>query len=74
MFSRTIYAHAIYAVSQHGQEHSVGQMAEHIGSRELFKDKHGNEGDLNFRETALSEILQDLGYLTILFRKWSEPL
>ncbi|TPX09885.1 uncharacterized protein E0L32_008907 [Thyridium curvatum] len=48
----------------------LGQMAEHMGNRELFKDKPGYEGYLNFRVAALSEILQDAGYLTMMSGKW----
>ncbi|EOO02334.1 putative arylsulfatase protein [Phaeoacremonium minimum UCRPA7] len=48
----------------------LGQMAEHMGNRELFKDKPGYEGYLNFRVAALSEILQDAGYFTLISGKW----
>ena len=48
----------------------LGQMAEHMGNRELFKDKSGYEGYLNFRVAALSEILQDAGYFTLISGKW----
>ncbi|OTA68011.1 arylsulfatase [Hypoxylon sp. EC38] len=48
----------------------LGQMAEHMGNRELFKGKPGYEGYLNFRVAALSEILQDAGYLTLMSGKW----
>ncbi|KAL7625817.1 hypothetical protein AAE478_005040 [Parahypoxylon ruwenzoriense] len=48
----------------------LGQMAEHMGNRELFKGRPGYEGYLNFRVAALSEILQDAGYLTLMSGKW----
>lgn len=49
----------------------IGQMAEHMGkNRELFDGKPGYEGYLNFRVAALSEILQDSGYLTLMAGKW----
>ncbi|KAL1856886.1 hypothetical protein VTK73DRAFT_8218 [Phialemonium thermophilum] len=56
-----------------GTDHHIaglGQMAEHMGNRELFKGKPGYEGYLNFRVAALSEILQDAGYLTVMSGKW----
>lgn len=48
----------------------LGQMAEHMGNAEVYKDKPGYEGYLNFRVAALSEILQDDGYHTIMSGKW----
>ena len=48
----------------------LGQMAEHMGNRDLFKDKPGYEGYLNLRVAALSEILQDSGYHTLISGKW----
>lgn len=49
----------------------LGQMAEYMRSRpELYKDRPGYEGYLNWRVAALSEILQDAGYLTIMSGKW----
>jgi arylsulfatase A-like enzyme len=40
----------------------LGQMAEHMANADMYKDKPGYEGYLNFRVAALSEILQDAGY------------
>lgn len=48
----------------------LGQMAEHMGNRDLFKGKPGYEGYLNFRVAALPEILQDSGYFTLISGKW----
>lgn len=48
----------------------LGQMAEHMAHAEVYKDKPGYEGYLNFRVAALSEILQDDGYHTIMSGKW----
>lgn len=49
----------------------LGQMAEYMrGRHELYKDRPGYEGYLNWRVAALSEILQDAGYLTIMSGKW----
>ncbi|RYP62958.1 hypothetical protein DL770_009499 [Monosporascus sp. CRB-9-2] len=49
----------------------LGQMAEHLGkNRELFNGKPRYESYLNFRVAALSEILQDSGYLTLVSGKW----
>lgn len=48
----------------------VGQMAEHMSKHEIYKDKSGYEGYLNFRVAALSEILQDAGYYTLMSGKW----
>lgn len=49
----------------------LGQMAEHMGkNRPLFEGKPGYEGYLNFRVAALSEVLQDAGYLNIMSGKW----
>lgn len=50
---------------------SQGQMAEHMRRfGDYFKDKPGYEGYLNWRVAALSEILQDSGYHTIISGKW----
>ncbi|KAJ0300521.1 hypothetical protein COL5a_006794 [Colletotrichum fioriniae] len=49
----------------------LGQMAEHMRRfGDYFKDKPGYEGYLNWRVAALSEILQDSGYHTIISGKW----
>ncbi|OQU97538.1 hypothetical protein CLAIMM_03460 [Cladophialophora immunda] len=49
----------------------LGQMAEYMRSRpELYKDRPGYEGYLNWRVAALSEILQDSGYWTMMSGKW----
>ncbi|KAJ5494935.1 arylsulfatase [Penicillium diatomitis] len=50
----------------------LGQMAEHMASfeEEVFKDRPGYEGYLNFRVAALSEILQDADYHTMMAGKW----
>ncbi len=42
-------------------------MAQHS---EVFKDVPGYEGYLNWRVAALSEILEDGGYHTIMSGKW----
>lgn len=52
----------------------LAEMAEHMGNRGLFKDKPGYEGYLNFRVAALSEVLQDSGYLTMISGKWTVQL
>lgn len=48
----------------------LGQMTEHMASNVNYKDQPGYEGYLNFRVAALSEILQDSGYKTIMSGKW----
>ncbi|CAG9990583.1 unnamed protein product [Clonostachys byssicola] len=49
----------------------LGQMAEHMRAfGDYFKGKPGYEGYLNWRVAALSEILQDSGYHTIISGKW----
>lgn len=51
----------------------LGQMAEHMknsANSKIFEDKPGYEGYLNFRVAALSEILQDSGYFTMITGKW----
>ena len=49
----------------------VGQMDEYLrGNRDFFKDKPGYEGYLNWKVAALSEILQDAGYQTMMSGKW----
>ncbi|KAM0429235.1 hypothetical protein ACHAPT_006449 [Fusarium lateritium] len=49
----------------------LGQMTEHMARfMDNYKDKAGYEGYLNFRVAALSEILQDAGYHTIMSGKW----
>lgn len=47
----------------------VGQMAEHMRGNS-YKGRPGYEGYLNFRVAAVSEILQDAGYHTIMSGKW----
>lgn len=44
----------------------LGQMAEHMANAQVYKDKPGYEGYLNFRVAALSEVLQDSGYHSML--------
>lgn len=49
----------------------LGQMTEHMRHHEdAYKDRAGYEGYLNFKVAALSEILQDSGYETIMSGKW----
>ncbi|KAL1897613.1 hypothetical protein Sste5346_003919 [Sporothrix stenoceras] len=49
----------------------LGQMGEFIRKApEQFKGRPGYEGYLNFRVAALSEILQDAGYHTMMTGKW----
>lgn len=48
----------------------LGQMVEHMAEKDNYKDRSGYEGYLNFRVAALSEILQDAGYRTIMSGKW----
>lgn len=49
----------------------IGQMAEYMKrSPGVFTGRPGYEGYLNFRVAALSEILQDAGYLTVMSGKW----
>ena len=49
----------------------LGQMTEAMGQHpDVYKDRLGYEGYLNFRVAALSEILQDAGYRTIMSGKW----
>lgn len=49
----------------------LGQMGEFIRKApEQFKGRPGYEGYLNFRVAALSEVLQDAGYYTIMAGKW----
>ena len=40
------------------------------GNRNYYKDKPGYEGHLNWKVAALSEILQDAGYQTMMSGKW----
>lgn len=46
----------------------LGQMAEHMPK--AAAGKPGYEGYLNFRVAAMSEILQDSGYETMMTGKW----
>lgn len=48
----------------------LGQMVEHMAKNVNYNDVPGYEGYLNFRVAALSEILQDAGYRTIMSGKW----
>lgn len=50
----------------------LGQMSEHMRKfgNDQYKGRPGYEGYLNFRVAALSEILQDAGYSTIMSGKW----
>lgn len=49
----------------------LGQMTEHMAQfKDAYKDRSGYEGYLNFKVAALSEILQDSGYETIMSGKW----
>ncbi|KAF4967300.1 hypothetical protein FSARC_5130 [Fusarium sarcochroum] len=49
----------------------LGQMTEHMARfMDAYKNRPGYEGYLNFRVAALSEILQDAGYHTIMSGKW----
>lgn len=48
----------------------LGQLVEHMAVKQNYEGKPGYEGYLNFRVAALSEILQDAGYRTIMSGKW----
>ncbi|KAF5595441.1 Arylsulfatase [Fusarium subglutinans] len=49
----------------------LGQMTEHMARfMDKYKNRPGYEGYLNFRVAALSEILQDAGYHTMMSGKW----
>ncbi|KAF9879041.1 Arylsulfatase [Colletotrichum karsti] len=48
----------------------LGQLVEHMADRAKYDGKPGYEGYLNFRVAALSEILQDAGYFTLMSGKW----
>lgn len=49
----------------------LGAMAEFMRKApELFEDRPGYEGYLNYRVAALPEILQDNGYWTMMSGKW----
>ncbi|CAI4220264.1 unnamed protein product [Parascedosporium putredinis] len=57
-----------------GTDHHIaglGQLIEHMAQNpKVFEGRPGYEGYLNFRVAALSEILQDAGYHTMLSGKW----
>ncbi|KAH6896639.1 alkaline-phosphatase-like protein [Thelonectria olida] len=49
----------------------LGQMSEHMARyKENYNGREGYEGYINFKVAALSEILQDAGYETIMSGKW----
>jgi arylsulfatase len=49
----------------------LGGMAERMNRfPEIFKDRPGYEGYLNFKIAALPEIMQDNGYFTVMSGKW----
>lgn len=51
----------------------IGQMAEHMRQSQdpqVFENRPGYEGYLNFRVAALPEILKDAGYLNLMSGKW----
>ncbi|TPX31145.1 hypothetical protein SmJEL517_g05460 [Synchytrium microbalum] len=48
----------------------LGQMEEFMMTNSSFRGKPGYEGYLNFKVAALSEILSDNGYLTMMSGKW----
>jgi arylsulfatase len=49
----------------------LGQMTEHMSRfKDNYKGRPGYEGYLNFKVAALSEILQDAGYQTLMSGKW----
>lgn len=49
----------------------LGEMYEYISPyKSYFENKPGYEGYLNWRVAALSEILEDSGYLNIMVGKW----
>lgn len=53
----------------------LGQMFEHMGEfGDYFDGKSGYEGYLNWRVAALTEILDDAGYLNIMSGKWYDSL
>lgn len=56
-----------------GTDHHIaglGQMTEHMNKKVGYKSHPGYEGYLNHRVAALSEILQDAGYHTMMSGKW----
>jgi arylsulfatase A-like enzyme len=49
----------------------LGQMEEYMARyRDRYAGREGYEGYLNFKVAALSEVLQDAGYHTIMSGKW----
>lgn len=49
----------------------LGQMAEYMARyKGQYEGREGYEGYLNFKVAALSEVLQDAGYHTIMSGKW----
>ncbi|KAB2106460.1 Arylsulfatase [Alternaria gaisen] len=48
----------------------LGQLVEHMAVKQNYEGKPGYEGYINFCVAALSEILQDAGYRTIMSGKW----
>lgn len=48
-------------------------MSEHMANAQTYEGKPGYEGYLNFRVAALSEVLQEAGYHTMMSGKWYVP-
>lgn len=57
-----------------GTDHHIaglGQMDDFMADyREIYRDRPGFEGYLNFKVAAMSEVLQDAGYFTAMSGKW----